>query len=166
MNNMKTINVLILCTGNSARSVLAEAILARHGAGRFCAFSAGSKPAGKVNPYALRLLEAKGYDISGFRSKSWDEFAHADAPQMDIVITVCSNAAGETCPLWPGAPVRVHSGYRDPAAATGSDADIMAAFEDAYASIDAFMKGLVALDIENMDAAQVKAALQAIASND
>lgn len=157
------VNVLVLCTGNSARSVLSEAIIGRRGAGRFQAFSAGSKPTGKVNPYAIKLLSAKGYDTSGFRSKSWDEFAGADAPKMDIVITVCDSAAGETCPIWPGAPVQVHWGFPDPAYVEGTDAEKLQAFSDVYDAIDPFIEQLVALDVENMDAGALKAALRAIA---
>ena len=162
----KPFNVLILCTGNSARSVLSEAILNRRGAGRFKAYSAGSQPTGKVNPYAIKLLADKGYDTSGFRSKSWDEFSAVDAPKMDLVITVCSNAAGEVCPIWPGAPVKVHSGYPDPAAASGTDAEIMASFETVYQAIDAFMAGLVAMDAENMIPVALGEKLAAIAGKD
>ncbi len=158
--------VLILCTGNSARSVLAEAILNRRGAGRFEAFSAGSKPAGKVNPYALKLLASKGYDTAGFRSKSWDEFAGAGAPEMDLVITVCSNAAGETCPIWSGAPVQIHSGYRDPAAAIGTDEEILAIFSEVYDEIDQFMQVLVATDMAATSPQELKARLMAAANND
>ncbi len=157
------VNVLVLCTGNSARSVLSEAILNKRGEGRFQAFSAGSKPTGKVNPYAIKLLSAKGYDTSGFRSKSWDEFSGFDAPKMDIVITVCDSAAGETCPIWPGAPVQVHWGFPDPAYVEGTDDEKLQAFSDVYDMIDPFIKELVALDVENMDASALKAALRAIA---
>ncbi|MFC4349324.1 arsenate reductase ArsC [Kordiimonas lipolytica] len=157
------VNVLVLCTGNSARSVLSEAIIGRRGKGRFQAFSAGSKPTGKVNPFAIKLLSAKGYDTSGFRSKSWDEFAGTDAPKMDIVITVCDSAAGETCPIWPGAPVQVHWGFPDPAYVEGTDDEKLQAFSDVYDMIDPFIEQLVALDVENMDAGALKAALRAIA---
>lgn len=157
------VNVLVLCTGNSARSVLSEAILNKRGEGRFQAFSAGSKPTGKVNPYAIKLLSAKGYDTSGFRSKSWDEFSGFDAPKMAIVITVCDSAAGETCPIWPGAPVQVHWGFPDPAYVEGTDEEKLQAFSDVYDMIDPFVKELVALDVENMDAGTLKAALRAIA---
>ncbi len=157
------VNVLVLCTGNSARSVLSEAILNKRGKGRFQAFSAGSKPTGKVNPYAIQLLTAKGYDTSGFRSKSWDEFSGFDAPKMDIVITVCDSAAGETCPIWPGAPVQVHWGFPDPAYVEGTDEEKLQAFADVYDMIDPFIEQLVALDVENMDAGTLKAALRAIA---
>jgi len=159
------VDVLVLCTGNSARSVLSEAILGKRGKGRFQAFSAGSKPTGKVNPYAIKLLSSKGYDTSGFRSKSWDEFAGFDAPKMDIVITVCDSAAGETCPIWPGAPVQVHWGFPDPAYVEGTDEEKLQAFSDVYDMIDPFMEKLVALDVENMDAGTLKAALRAIADD-
>jgi len=128
-------NILILCTGNSARSILAEAIFNQLGKGRIHAFSAGSKPTGTANPYALNLLKEKGYAIEHYRSKSWDEFAKADAPKMDVVITVCNNAANETCPIWPGAPITLHWPFSDPATATGSNKDIAAAFDSVYQQI-------------------------------
>ena len=127
-------NVLILCTGNSARSILAEALFNNLPAckGKFTAYSAGSFPAGKVNPFALELLEKNGFDTTGLRSKSWDEFAGPDAPIMDFVFTVCDQAAGEPCPFWPGQPVTAHWGIPDPAAATGTPAEVALAFKDAY----------------------------------
>src|SRR5580692_8688734 len=125
-------NVLFLCTGNSARSIIAEAILSKVGVGRFRALSAGSQPKGKVNPETLRLLQGLGYDTSGFRSKSWGEFAKPDAPALDFVFTVCDNAAGETCPVWPGQPMTAHWGIPDPAEAKGDAAEIALAFKDAY----------------------------------
>ena len=128
-------NILILCTGNSARSILAEAIFNRLGKGKIQAFSAGSKPAGIPNPFAIKLLESKGYDVSDYRSKSWDEFARNDAPKMDVVITVCDNAANETCPVWPGAPTVLHWPFIDPAAADGNDEDIAAVFHTVYEQI-------------------------------
>ena len=125
-------NVLFLCTGNSARSIIAEAILNKLGAGRFRAFSAGSQPKGQVNPNAIQLLDGLGYDTSGLRSKSWSEFARPGAPALDFVFTVCDNAAGETCPFWPGQPMTAHWGVPDPAEATGSPAEVALAFRDAY----------------------------------
>jgi arsenate reductase len=125
-------NVLFLCTANSARSVLAEAALGRIGAGRFRAFSAGSQPRGEVNPHALRCLEREGYDVSGFRSKSWDEFSGPGAPEIDFVVTLCDSAAGESCPVWPGRPITVHWGLPDPAAVEGPDSSREKAFQDAY----------------------------------
>jgi arsenate reductase len=136
-------NVLFLCTGNSARSILAEAYLNARGAGRFRAFSAGSRPAGKVNPFALELLAAKGIPAGGARSKSWEEFAAPGAPKLDYVITVCDNAAGEACPLWPGKPVTAHWGVADPAAVQGSDAEKRAAFLAAFAELSARIDGLL-----------------------
>jgi arsenate reductase (thioredoxin) len=124
--------VLFLCTGNSARSIMAEAILNKLGAGKFRAYSAGSQPKGNVHPETIRLLQSLGYDISGFRSKSWHEFAKPGAPPLDFVFTVCDNAAGETCPVWPGQPMTAHWGVPDPAEATGSDAEIALAFKDTY----------------------------------
>ena len=125
-------NVLFLCTGNSARSILAEAILNRLGAGKFRAYSAGSQPKGQVNPHALTLLQSLDYDTSGFCSKSWSEFARPGAPALDFVFTVCDNAAGEACPVWPGQPMTAHWGVADPAEATGTPAQVALAFKDAY----------------------------------
>jgi arsenate reductase (thioredoxin) len=125
-------NVLFLCTGNSARSIMAEAILDKAGAGKFHAYSAGSQPKGRVHPETLRLLQSLGYDASAFRSKSWSEFAEPGAPVMDFVFTVCDNAAGEACPLWSGQPMTAHWGVPDPAEATGTEAEVALAFKDAY----------------------------------
>lgn len=125
-------NVLFLCTGNSARSILAESILNRLGKGRYRGFSAGSRPAGQVNPLAVELLGRRGYPTDGLRSKSWDEFSVADAPAMDFVFTVCDNARNDGCPVWPGRPATAHWGIPDPAAAGGTEADKSRAFEDAY----------------------------------
>jgi arsenate reductase len=122
------LNVLFLCTGNSARSILAEAYLNAAGQGRFVAYSAGSHPAGKVNPFALELLHSNGIPTVGLRSKSWEEFAAIGAPRMDLILTVCDSAAGEVCPVWPGRPISAHWGVADPAAATGSDDDKRKAF--------------------------------------
>jgi arsenate reductase len=130
------INVLFLCTGNSARSILGEAILNRLGGGDYLAFSAGSRPVGAVNPGALELLGALGYPTGSLRSKSWDEFARADAPAMDHVITVCNNAAGESCPVWPGSPASDHWDIEDPAGAGSNDAERREAFEIAYSTLE------------------------------
>ncbi len=130
-------NVLFLCTGNSARSILAEAYLNSAGKGRFKAYSAGSKPGGTVNPFALALLKEKGIDAAGARSKSWDEFAGPGAPRMDYIFTVCDNAAAEPCPIWPGHPATAHWGVDDPAAAEGPDERKRAAFQKAFAELSA-----------------------------
>jgi len=125
-------NVLFLCTGNSARSIIAEAIMNRVGAGRFHGYSAGSHPTGTVNPHAIALLKALNHPTGDLRSKDWNEFSGPDAPQMDFVFTVCDNAANEVCPIWPGQPMSAHWGLPDPAAAEGTDAEIAAAFADTY----------------------------------
>ncbi len=144
-------NVLFLCTGNSARSIMAEAILARAGAGKFIAYSAGSQPKGEVHPHAIRLLQRFNHKTEGFRSKSWDEFARADAPPLDFVFTVCDNAAGEVCPVWPGQPMTAHWGVPDPAAVEGSDAEVAAAFADAYGRLSNRITVLVNLPFEGLD---------------
>ena len=132
-----TFNVLFLCTGNSARSVLAEAYLNSAGRGRFKAFSAGSHPAGKINPFAIELLQKNEVSVEGLRSKSWDEFAAAGAPPLHFVFTVCDNAAGEMCPIWPGRPVTAHWGVPDPAAVQGSDDEKRKAFLDVFNTLTA-----------------------------
>ena len=147
-----TYNTLFLCTGNSARSVLAEGTLNDLGRGRFRAFSAGSHPGGIVNPFALELLNQRGHSTEGMRSKSWDEFASAGAPKMNFIITGCDNAAGETCPLWPGHPANAHWGVEDPAAVEGSDADKRAAFATAYAILRRRIELLLALPLDKLDA--------------
>lgn len=147
----KTYNVLFLCTGNSARSILAESILREIGGGRFSAFSAGSQPKGEVNPYALLTLEQMGYSSHGFRSKSWDEFAAPGAPQMDFVFTVCDSAAGEACPVWPGQPMTAHWGIEDPAAAGGSDIDKQRAFATAFRYLKNRIEQFVAIPIHRLD---------------
>lgn len=144
-------SVLVLCTGNSARSILAEAILNRLGAGRLKAYSAGSMPAGRVNPHAIALLEKLHFDTSGLRSKSWDEFAQAGAPKLDVIITVCDNAAGEVCPIWPGRPITAHWGIPDPAAVEGTDAEKAAAFADAYRRLNARITAFVDLPFASLD---------------
>jgi arsenate reductase len=141
-------NVLILCTGNSARSVLGEALVNHLGGGKWRAFSAGSKPTGKVNPLSLEVLAEKGLNAEGYRSKSWDEFAAQDAPKMDLIITVCDNAAGEVCPVWPGHPAKLHMGFPDPAAAEGSHEERLAEFRKVYAMIEAKIRRLIELGPE------------------
>jgi arsenate reductase len=155
-------NVLFLCTGNSARSVLAEALLRHWGGGRFVAFSAGSRPKGQVNPLALELLRGRGLSTDDLSSKSWDEFAGPEAPVMDIVVTVCDSAAGEACPLWPGAPVTVHWGIDDPAAATGTLKARRAAFRAAYRDVEARVRRLAELPFEWLDATTLEARLAEI----
>lgn len=154
--------ILVLCTGNSARSILGEAILNQLGAGRIVAYSAGSRPKGMPHPGALRLLAAKDVDTSTFRSKSWDEFATEHAPVIDIAITVCGNAAGEACPLFIGAPVRAHWGLPDPADVTGSDAVVDAAFNETWRLLEMRIRALLALPLETMDALELRASLSEI----
>ncbi len=154
--------MLVLCTGNSARSILAEALINRLGAGRLRAHSAGSHPAGRVNRFALALLNGRGFDTAGLASKSWDVFAAPGAPPIDAVITVCDNAANEVCPIWPGRPVTAHWGIPDPAAATGDDAAKRAAFEAAYEALAARVAALIALPVETLDARALQARLAAI----
>jgi protein-tyrosine-phosphatase len=144
-------NVLFLCTGNSARSILAEAILGRLGAGKFNAFSAGSHPAGKVNPFAISLLRSLNFATDSFRSKSWDEFAGADAPRMDFVFTVCGDAADEVCPVWPGHPMTAHWGVPDPARVEGTDAMKAAAFAEAYRMLNARITAFSNLPLASLD---------------
>ncbi len=153
-------NILILCTGNSARSILAEAIFNRDGAGWVTAYSAGSNPTGLVNPAALRLLAAKGLPPRGYRSKSWDEFAAPGAPEMDLVITVCASAAGEICPVWPGAPLRCHWGVDDPASAPTDQID--AAFHIAYHRLSARINAFLALPFETLTGDSLQARLDRI----
>lgn len=140
----QTRNVLFLCTGNSARSILSEALLDRLGEGRFKAFSAGSKPVGRVNPGAMELLRQRGFPTDGLRSKSWDEFAGPDAPAMDYIITVCNNAAGESCPVWPGRPATEHWDIDDPAGVGETEEERRAAFEAAYATLEARIRHFLA----------------------
>jgi len=144
-------NVLFLCTGNSARSVLAESILQKDGAGRFRAFSAGSQPKGQVNPFALKVLRSMDYPADGFRSKSWLEFAQQGAPQMDFVFTVCDSAAGEACPVWPGHPMTAHWGIEDPAAVEGTDMDKEAAFVAAFRHLKNRIGAFVSLPLASID---------------
>ncbi|MDW8469501.1 MAG: arsenate reductase ArsC [Burkholderiales bacterium] len=148
---MRVFNVLFLCTGNSARSILAEAYLNARGGGRFRAFSAGSRPAGRVNPLALELLAARGIATDALRSKSWDEFAQPAAPRMDLVITVCDSAAGEHCPFWPGQPITAHWGVPDPAAVAGDDEARRRAFAIAFERLRARIDRLLELPIESLE---------------
>ena len=148
---LRKVNVLFLCTGNSARSILAEAYLNSAGQGRFSAHSAGSHPAGRVNPYALELLEKNRLPTAGLRSKNWDEFARAGAPKLDLVFTVCDNAAGETCPVWPGQPIAAHWGVADPAAVQGTDAEKRKAFLRAFTELSARINLLLALPVDKLD---------------
>ncbi|MCD2171690.1 arsenate reductase ArsC [Rhizobium sp. C4] len=153
------LNILILCTANSARSILGEALINRLGEGRFKAYSAGSHPRGEPNPDGLAMLKDKGYDISAFASKSWDVFAEPGAPKMDIVITVCDSAAGEACPLWPGTPVKAHWGIPDPAH-QGETADARrAAFEEAYRLLELRVRALTSLPVESMTTQDLRSAL-------
>jgi protein-tyrosine-phosphatase len=144
-------NVLFLCTGNSARSIIAEAILNKVGQGRFRAYSAGSQPKDNVNPHTIALLQGLGYDTPGFRSKSWSEFAKPGAPEIDFVFTVCDNAAAESCPVWPGRPMTAHWGIPDPAEARGTAAEIALAFKDAYRMLNQRIGIFVALPIGSLD---------------
>jgi arsenate reductase len=147
----QSFNVLFLCTGNSARSIMAEAILTKLGAGKFRAHSAGSHPRGQVHPQTLRLLQSLGYDTSGFRSKSWDEFTAPGAPDFDFVFTVCDNAAAEACPLWPGQPITAHWGVPDPAAAKGTPAEVALAFKDSYRMLHQRIGIFTALPLRSLD---------------
>ena len=144
-------NVLFLCAGNSARSIIAEVILNKLAPGKFHAYSAGSQPKGQVNPHTIQLLQSLGYDTSDLRSKSWNEFAKAGAPVLDFVFTVCDNVAGETCPVWPGQPMTAHWGVPDPAEAKGSPAEIALAFKDAYRMLNQRIEIFTALPIRSLD---------------
>jgi arsenate reductase len=155
-------NVLFLCTGNSARSILAEAILNHTGKGRFRAFSAGSHPAGKVNPHAIELLTRQGLSVIDLRSKSWDEFAAPEAPHLDFVFTACDNAAGEVCPVWPGQPMTAHWGIEDPAAVEGSDEDKRRAFSKAFAEMNRRISLFTSLPLAKLDAMAIKRELDQI----
>jgi arsenate reductase len=155
-------NVLFLCTGNSARSIMAESILRKHGTGRFNAFSAGSHPKGAVNPIALMTLEAFGYPVNGLRSKSWDEFATPEAPRLDFVFTVCDNAAGEACPAWPGQPVNAHWGIEDPAAAEGTGIEKERAFAQAFRYLRNRVTAFIALPVNSLDRISLAARLREI----
>ena len=147
----KTYSILFLCTGNSARSVMAEALMNRLSQNRFRAYSAGSHPAGQVNPLTLELLSRKGFATEGLRSKNWDEFAQSGAPAMDFVVTVCDRAAGEVCPVWPGQPMTAHWGFEDPAAAPGNDEARRKVFEKVFIEIARRVELMLALPVEKLD---------------
>ncbi|MDX2220196.1 MAG: arsenate reductase ArsC [Burkholderiales bacterium] len=156
------LNVLFLCTGNSARSILGEVLLNHIGAGRFKAYSAGSMPKGEVNPLAIEILQRGRFNTEGLRSKSWDEFAQPDAPQMDFVFTVCDNAAHETCPVWPGQPISAHWGVPDPAAIEGSDEEKRRAFLTTLAQMQRRIEILVNLRLSSLDRLSLQKKLQEI----
>lgn len=158
----KVFNVLFLCTGNSARSVMAEVILNRAGRGRFRAFSAGSHPKGRIHPYTLDLLRQMNYEVGALRSKSWNEFAKPDAPKLDFVFTVCDDAASEICPVWPGQPMTAHWGVPDPAAATGTEAEIRLAFADALRMLTNRINIFVSLPLRSLDQLSLQKQLDSI----
>ena len=158
----RVFNVLVLCTGNSARSIMAEALINTMGDGRFAAYSAGSHPGGTVNPFAIQQVAATGYPVDALRSKSWDEFAAPDAPVMDFIITVCDNAAGEVCPVWPGHPMTAHWGFEDPAAVEGTDDQKRRAFVKIFRQIRGRVSTFVALPFSVLDRQAIKRELDAI----
>lgn len=158
----KPYNVLFLCTHNSARSVLAEAIMNKIGAGKFVAYSAGSQPRGTVNPNSIKLLNQLGYDTTGYHSKSWDEFAKPGAPEIDFIFTVCDAAAGEVCPVWPGKPLTAHWGLADPSAVKGSELEVAMAFQEAYRLLHRRIELFAALPIRGLDTMTLKARLREI----
>jgi len=162
----RTFNVLFLCTGNTARSILAESILRKEGRGRFHSFSAGSQPKGKVSPFAIRTLNAMGYPIDGLRSKSWQEFAEQGAPPMDFVFTVCDNAAGEACPIWPGHPMTAHWGIEDPAAVGGTDLEKEAAFVAAFRHLKNRIAAFASLPLSSIDRLSLATRLRDIGQSD
>jgi protein-tyrosine-phosphatase len=161
---LRPYNILFLCTGNSARSILAESIMNRVGAGKFTAWSAGSMPKREVHPQALKLLGALGYPTGHLRSKPWEAFAAPDAPPLDFVVTVCDNAAGEVCPIWPGQPVRSHWGVPDPAAVVASEADVALAFAEAYRMLSNRISLFAALPVEKLDGLSLKRRMDEIGS--
>ena len=158
----KVYNVLFLCTGNSARSIMAEALVTTMGKGRFKGFSAGSQPGGTVNPFAIEQVANTGYPVDALRSKSWDEFGTPDAPHMDFIFTVCDNAAGETCPYWPGHPMSAHLGFEDPAAVTGTDEEKRAAFHRIFRQIMTRMNIFVSLPLHMLEKNAIEREIQAI----
>ena len=155
-------NVLFLCTGNSARSVIGEAILSKVGADKFRAYSAGSQPKGQINPHTIQLLDSLGYETTGLRSKSWNEFARAGEPKFDFVFTVCDSAAAEACPVWPGQPMTAHWGIPDPAEATGTEAEIALAFKDAYRLLNQRIALFTSLPLRSLDQLSLKSKLREI----
>ena len=159
----KTYNVLFLCTGNSARSIIAECLLNRIGRGRFCGYSAGSQPKGEVHPMALHLLKRQNYPIDELRSKNWDEFGAPDAPAMDVVVTVCDGAAGEACPVWPGRPATAHWSFPDPAHYDGTEAEQRAFFEKVYGRIRRVLDALVEQPVETMELNRLQRELNVLA---
>jgi arsenate reductase len=161
----KTFNVLFLCTGNSARSIIAEAILNRVGQGKFKAYSAGSHPKGEVHPYTIQLLKTLNYNTDFARSKNWDEFAAPGAPRMDFVFTVCDSAAAEACPVWPGQPMTAHWGLPDPAAAEGTDAERHLAFDEAYRMLNNRISIFVSLPMTSIDKLALQTRLDEIGRN-
>ncbi len=160
-----TRNVLFLCTGNSARSILAEAILNQKGSPNFRAYSAGSHPTGRVNPIAVKLLDAAKMPVANLRSKSWDEFAKPGAPKMDFVFTVCDNAANEICPVWPGQPITAHWGVPDPATMAGSQSQIERAFRDAFVTLDRRISLFLSLPLASLDVLALKGKLNEIGAS-
>ena len=166
MPENRVYNVLFLCTGNSARSILGEVLLNELGKGRFRAYSAGSRPKGEVNPMAIETLEAAGLPTAGLRSKSWDEFAAADAPKMDFVFTVCDDAAGETCPIWPGQPLTAHWGIEDPAKVEGTEFQRRAAFEQALRFMRNRITAFINLPLSSIDRMTLTAKLRGIGAMD
>lgn len=160
----KTYNVLFLCTGNSARSIIGEVVLNRFGKGRFHAFSAGSHPQGQVNPFAIELLQSNHFSTEGLRSKSWDEFSGPDAPQMDFVFTVCDQAANEACPYWPGQPMTAHWGIPDPAAVEGNDETRRRAFKNALMVLSRRIELFTALPLDKLDKMAIQKHIRQIGS--
>ncbi len=160
---MKPYNILFLCTHNSARSVLGEALASTHASGRFIGYSAGSSPSSQINPFAAEIARELGYDNNKLRSKNWDEFASPDAPKMDFIITVCDNAAGEVCPVWPGHPATAHWGFPDPSQVSGSDEDKRRAFRDVMIGLKHRIDMLVDLPIEKLDALSIQNELKKLA---
>lgn len=157
-----SLHILVLCTGNSARSIMAEALLSTLSQGRWRAYSAGSQPTGRVNPYAIEQVLATGYPVEHLRSKSWDEFARPDAPHMDCILTVCDNAAGEVCPMWPGHPITAHWGFADPAAVEGDEATRRRAFQHVFQQIERRVQAMARLPLQHMDRASIQQALRHI----